>query len=177
MTPSRSIGHRRDSVGSLSVDDDMNLLEFILTTTYMTYRGQLYSQKFGAAMASPVSLIIANIVMEHLEQIALVTAPLNCKPRLFKRYVDDILEIVKKDTEHQLTEHLNKVDDTGNLKFTYETEESGSIPFLDTLIVRKPGGSVKLLVYRKATHTDQYLNFNSAHPLHHKLGVVIGQKR
>ncbi|XP_072039459.1 uncharacterized protein [Amphiura filiformis] len=102
----------------------------------------------------------------------LVTAPLNCKPRLFKRYVDDILEIVKKDTEHQLTEHLNKVDDTGNLKFTYETEESRSIPFLDTLIVRKPDGSVKLLVYRKATHTDQYLNFNSAHPLHHKLGVV-----
>lgn len=43
---------------------------------------------------------------------------------------------------------------------------------MDTLIVRKADGSVKLLIYRKATHTDQYLNFGSHHPIHHKLGVV-----
>ena len=58
------------------------------------------------------------------------------------------------------------------IKFTYEKETNNSIPFLDTLIVRKPDGMVKLLVYRKATHTDQYLNFGSHHPIHHKLGVV-----
>ena len=49
---------------------------------------------------------------------------------------------------------------------------NGSLPFLDTLIVRRENGSVQLLVYRKKTHTDQYLNFDSHHPLHHKLGVV-----
>ncbi|XP_072028416.1 uncharacterized protein [Amphiura filiformis] len=80
--------------------------------------------------------------------------------------------ISKKDTTEQLTEHLNGVDTTGNFKFTYEEEQNGKIPFLDTLIVRKEDGSVKLLVYRKKTHTDQYLNFDSQHPLHQKIGVV-----
>ena len=71
-----------------------------------------------------------------------------------------------------LTNHLNNSDPTGNIKFTCEKENSREVPFLDTLIVRKPDGSVKLLVYRKVTHTDQYLNFDSQHPLQHKLGVV-----
>ena len=123
-------------------------------------------------MGSPVSPITCNLYMEFLEQEAIATAPLDFRPRFWKRYVDDILEIVKDNQVENLTDHLNNTDPTGNIKFTFEKEKSGTIPFLDTLIVRKPDGSVKLLVYRKATHTDQYLNFDSHHPLQHKLGVV-----
>ena len=57
-------------------------------------------------------------------------------------------------------------------KFTHEEEKDGKIPFLDTLIIRKSNGAIKLLVYRKPTHTDQYLNFSSEHPLHQKMGVI-----
>jgi len=46
------------------------------------------------------------------------------------------------------------------------------MPFLDTLIVRKADGRVKLLIYRKKTHADQYLHFSSHHPLQHKLSMV-----
>lgn len=43
---------------------------------------------------------------------------------------------------------------------------------MDTLIERPPPGKLKTTVYRKKTHTNQYLAFTSHHPLHHKLGVV-----
>ena len=156
----------------LSVDDIMELLKFVVTTTYFSFRGVIYQQKFGTAMGSPVSPILANLFMEWLEQQAIATAPVDCKPRLWKRYVDDILEVMKRGKVGQLTDHINTIDPTGNIKFTYEEEEHRKIPFLDTLLTRKEDGTVKLLVFRKKTHTDQYLNFASHHPLNHKLAVV-----
>ncbi|XP_035673223.1 uncharacterized protein LOC118413797 [Branchiostoma floridae] len=110
--------------------------------------------------------------MEWLEQEAIATAPITCKPKLWKRYVDDVAEVVRRGAQQELTDHLNSIDPTGNIQFTYEEEKEGTLPFLDTLLVRKEDGTVKLLVYRKSTHTDQYLNFQSHHPLHQKLGVI-----
>ena len=100
------------------------------------------------------------------------SSPVTCQPRLWKRYVDDVMEIMKKWCEQQLTAHLNTIDTTGNIKFTYEAESEGSLTFLDTVMVRKEDGTIKLLVYRKKTHTDQYLNFSSHHSLHQKLGAI-----
>ena len=68
------------------------------------------------------------------------------------------------------TEHINAIDPC--IKFTSEPEKDGSLPFLDTSTTRKQDGSLKITIYRKPTHTDQYLNFASNHPLQHKLGVV-----
>ena len=152
----------------------MDLTEFIATTTYFSFRGQLFKQKFGTAMGSPVSPILANFFMEWLEQQAIATAPIDCKPKLWKRYVDDILEIIKRGKVEALTDHLwvNGIDKTNCIKFTHKPEKNGQIPFLDTLITRREDGPIKLLVYRKATHTDQYLSFQSHHPLQHKLAVI-----
>ena len=156
----------------LTVGDIMELVEFILTTTYFSSKGNIYQQKKGVAMGSPLSPIAVDLFMEWLEQEAIATAPQHCKPRLWKRYVDDVLEIIKRGEAENLTKHLDQIDPTGSIKFTFEEEKDGSIPFLDTEISRKPDGSLKLSIYRKATHTNQYLQFQSHHPLHQKLGVV-----
>ena len=81
------------------------------------------------------------------------------------------MEVVGKGCKQELTEHLNSVDTTGSTIFTYEEESDNSLPFLDTLMIRKEDRTVELLVYRKKTHTDQYLNFTSHHPLHQKLVI------
>jgi len=71
-------------------------------------------------MGSPVSPLVANMFMEHFEQKLLNTEDL--KPKLWKRYVDDILEVVKKGSVEKLTDFLNGLDDSNNIKFTYEVE-------------------------------------------------------
>ena len=43
---------------------------------------------------------------------------------------------------------------------------------MDLLVVRNEDGTVKGKVYQKKTHTEQYLNYNSHHPVHQKVGVV-----
>jgi len=156
----------------LESEDVVELLEFTLSTTYFCFRGELYKQSFGTAMGSPVSPLVADNFMEHLEQTAIATAPPKCKPKLWKRYVDDIFAVVKRDAVSDLTDHLNQVDDTGSIKFKSELEKDNALPFLDMQIVRKPDGNVKQLVYRKQTHTDQYLHFSSHHSVQHKLSVI-----
>ena len=59
-----------------------------------------------------------------------------------------------------LLNHLNSIRPT--IKFTKELEEEGSLPF--------PANDIT--VYRKNTHTDRYLHFESHHPIHVKKGTV-----
>ena len=147
-------------------------MKFVMSTTYFQFREKFFEQVFGTAMGSPVSVVVSNLFMEDLEQKALQTAPPDIKPRFWRRFVDDVFEVVKRASEEALTAHLNSIDTTGSIKFTYEGETDGQLPFLDTLVTRRPDGSLKVLVYRKKTHTDHYLAFSSHHPLNHKLGVV-----
>ena len=51
----------------------MEFLKFVLTTAYFSIRGRIYKQKFGTAMGSPVSSIVANLYVVFLEQHAIVT--------------------------------------------------------------------------------------------------------
>ncbi|KAI8484574.1 hypothetical protein Bbelb_376810 [Branchiostoma belcheri] len=70
----------------------------------------------------------------------------------------------------EFTDNLNSLDP--DIKFTFEQEEDGSLPFLDTLTTINQDRSLRVSIYRKATHTDQYLKFFSNHPLDHKLVVI-----
>jgi len=75
-------------------------------------------------MGSPVSRIVADIYMEFLEQAAIATVPLEYKPRLWKRYVDNILEVINKEAVKGLTEHLNQIDTTGRQEIYQKHQET-----------------------------------------------------
>lgn len=63
------------------------LLEFCLSATFLSFRGLVYRQTFDTAMGSPVSVTIANLVMEDAEERALATEDI--QPQFWKHYVDD----------------------------------------------------------------------------------------
>ena len=150
----------------IGIDDIILLLEFCLKNTYFSFQGQFFEQVEGAAMGSPVSPIVANLYMEYLEQKALSTAP--HPPRFWYRYVDDTLVIHKETNKQGFLQHINSVDPA--IKFTLEdNKEDGSIPFLDTIVKPEVNGSLSITVYRKPTHTDQYLQWDSHHNLSAKL--------
>ena len=57
----------------LPADDIMDLLNLCLTSTYFQYNGKHYKQLHGTAMGSPVSVVVAEIVMQNIEEQALAT--------------------------------------------------------------------------------------------------------
>ena len=153
----------------MEVGDIILLLEFCLKNTYFSFQGQFYEQVEGAAMGSPVSPIVANLYMEYLEQKALCTAPHPTK--FWGRYVDDTFVIHKEANKQGFLQHINSVDPA--IRFTVEdNKEHGSIPFLDTIVKPEADGSLSITVYRKPTHTDQYLQSYSHHHLSAKFSVI-----
>ena len=49
----------------------MALLQFVLDNNFFVFQGNHFQQIFGCPMGSPVSAILANLVMEHVEEKAL----------------------------------------------------------------------------------------------------------
>ncbi len=153
---------------SMPIEDIIDLLSFCLNTTYFVFDGIYYQQVFGTAMGSPVSAVIANLVMEDVEQRALASAPVRLS--FWKRFVDDIISAVSRNDIDILLQHLNSIEPS--IQFTVERETNGHLAFLDLNVYRTIEGKLETAVYRKPTHTDKYLSYNSHHPVSHKKSVA-----
>ena len=118
-------------------------------------------------MSSPVSPVIANIYMEYFDSLAIPSSPTLIK--WWFRYVDEVHSATRKDPINKLQEHLNPIDP--HIKFTIELPGTDGLSFLDTLTKPTPN-FIESTVYRKPTHTDRYLDYNSNHPISAKLSAI-----
>ena len=128
----------------------------------------MYRQAQGTAMGSPVLVVVANLVMEDIEERTLST--FHFPSRFWKRYVDDTCTALHPDLIEPFHSHLNSIELC--VQFTVEKESDGRLAFPDIQLVRGVDGTVTTSVYRKAAHTNQYLSFDSHHPVSHKVAVV-----
>ena len=152
----------------ISINNLMEMLTFCVETTYFEMGSDIYWQVDGLAMGSPLSPVLANIYMEHFEEMALGSTPV--KPSMWLRYIDDtfILWPHQEDVKI-LMNHVNSI--RPSIQFTIEKEQDNKLSFLDVLITRTEYG-FSTSVYHKPTFTRQYLNFYSHHPYNVKKGIV-----
>ena len=85
--------------------------------------------------------------------------------------MDDTWFVQREENKQTFLQHINSVAPT--IKFTMEDDkEDGDIPFLDTIVKPEADGKLSVTVYRKSTHTDQHLQWDSHHHLSAKYSVI-----
>jgi len=106
--------------------------KFVLSLTYFTFNNITYKQTYGTPMESPLSLIIAEIVMqdfggERSQDFELPTL-------FYYQYVDDIVFAAQ---DNDVSYILNAFNDYHQkLKFTSEKECGRGLSFLDLLLYK-----------------------------------------
>ena len=145
----------------------MELVKLCLSTTEFQFRNKYYRLDDGLPMGSPASPCIANLFMIKFEKTALESFPV--PPKLWRRYVDDVFSIVRRDQVNNLLQHLNAQHP--NITFTTEMEKDHKLPFMD-VSVHRVQNRLRTSVYRKPTHTGRYLNFESNHTNTAKRSVI-----
>ena len=104
----------------------MELLTLCLTSTYFQYNSKHYKQLHGTAMGSPVSVVVAEIVMQSIEERALATYQ-RTLPFWF-RYVDDTITALQQDDIESFHNHINQQN--CDIQFIKEIEGYGTFLFL-----------------------------------------------
>ena len=146
------------------------LLELCTKEVHFTFNKKVYKQTNGVAMGSPLSPVLTNIFMVHLEEFMIPR--LKEKMSLWYRYVDDTFTFIKEDEIENIQKTLN--DFHPAIKFTYETEVNNIISFLDVKVTRKSDGTFDTEVYRKKTDSNIYLGWDSFSTRSWKIGTLKG---
>ena len=150
----------------LSKSDILDLLDLCLSTEFQ-FEGTYYQQTSGTPMGSALSSFLAEAVMQDLERRSIHN---DGNIKLWDRYVDDVLSIIKTHHIDNLFKTINTTTD--GITFTMEKETERRIACLDIELTRTDNGAIEKKVHRKNTHTDQILNYNSNHPTQHKASCL-----
>jgi len=137
-----------------------SLLNLSCKEPHFLFNEKVYKQIDGCAMGSTIAPIISGVFMSHIEKKLFSSCPSNCKPTLYRRYVDDVFSIFQtRNDAIKFLKHINQLHP--NLTFTMEEEENKSLPFLDVLVSVNQDNTLSTSVYRKATFSGLGMNFYS----------------
>jgi hypothetical protein len=138
------------------------LLEHAVLNSFFLFNGVLYKQIDGVGMGLPLGPTFANLFMCSHETQWLDDCPLEFRPVLYQRYVDDTFLLFKQQSHASL--FLNFLNSRhSNIKFTMECEINSKLSFLDVLVSRE-NNRFDTSVFRKDSFTGLGTSFFSLTP-------------
>ncbi|VDN21744.1 unnamed protein product [Dibothriocephalus latus] len=129
----------------------IELLELCLSALF-TFNSQIYEQKKGAPMGSPMSGLIAKALLQKLKQLVFSSEP----QKFWARHVDDTFGILK---NHVQTCKASLNLTCSDIHFTMEEEVNDQLPSFDVRVTKLAGGKIRTTVDRKATNTRRIRHF------------------
>ncbi|XP_044754436.1 uncharacterized protein LOC123313562 [Coccinella septempunctata] len=148
------------------------IVEYVLSNNYCTFRGKFYKQVFGCAMGSKVSPIVAQYVMDDLLDDC--SKKLKFIIKLIKKFVDDIIMALPETEIDNVWKCLNSY--CADLQFTLEMENCDQgVPFLDTMVHREKN-EIKLNWYKKSTSSNKFIDYYSNHGINIKINFIKEMK-
>ena len=154
---------------NLSLQEFLDGVIFLMSSTYFKFDGKYFKQTHGAPMDGCSSPWFGELALECLELHCLNV--LKNSVVFYKRYVDDCLLIIKENDIDRCLCEFNDFNE--HLKFTMENKENKSINFLEMSLIRK-GNKIISNWYRKSTYSGNFVHFDSHHPLSQKRAIVYG---
>ena len=163
----RRIYDKHELQTSIARSEMKKLLILCAENVHFTFDNVIKVQNDGMAMGSPLRPVLSDIFMIELETS--LSPELIDYIQFWKRYVDDTICFIKVGSVNYILSVLNSFD--VNIKFTYELEHDGKLPFIDVLLCRS-GKKIYTTVYRKAINNDVYLNWSVFAPISLKRGTL-----
>ncbi len=159
---------RACGVDESSLRITINAVAYVLRNNFFECNGNVYHQRKGLAMGTPLAPPVANLFLaSHEARLMSVVTP----PLLYVRYLDDILVVQKlgeAEPEHLLWDGLHTMHP--DIKLTRESSPS-AVDFLDLQIYRQ-GKRLLHRVHQKALNKYLYISPRSCHPRHVIEGFV-----
>ncbi|XP_062710337.1 uncharacterized protein LOC134288705 [Aedes albopictus] len=165
----RSIINRWNEVKTqINLDLFLEIVEYCMEASYFCFEGRYFKQTYGTAMGSPLSPIVADIVLDSVIKTAMNSLPFEIT--IFRKYVDNIFMAIPRECVQQVLDAFNRIEP--RLQFTTEEEKENRLPFLDMTVIRNADQTLTTEWYAKPIASGRMLNYNSFHQPKYKINVA-----